>query len=116
MITRFDTSNFKTKFACEVKNFDPLDYFDRKEARKLDLFTQYALIATEEAMRDSGLEPEKLNLDKAGVIFGSGIGGFNTVYNELKDFVEGNGIPRFNPFFIPKLISDIAAGQISVLE
>jgi 3-oxoacyl-[acyl-carrier-protein] synthase II len=114
MITRFDASNFKTKFACEVKNFDPLDYFDRKEARKLDLFTQYALIATEEAMRDSGLEPEKLNLDKAGVIFGSGIGGFNTVYNELKDFVEGNGIPRFNPFFIPKLISDIAAGQISM--
>jgi 3-oxoacyl-[acyl-carrier-protein] synthase II len=114
MITRFDASNFKTKFACEVKNFNPLDYFDRKEARKIDLYTQFALIATEEAMKDSGLDPDKLNLDKAGVIYGSGIGGFNTVYNELKDFVEGNGTPRFNPFFIPKLISDIAAGQISM--
>ena len=90
MITRFDASNFKTKFACEVKNFDPLDYFDRKEARKLDLFTQYALIATEEAMRDSGLEPEKLNLDKAGVIFGSGIGGFNTIKSELMEFAKNN--------------------------
>ncbi len=114
MITRFDAANFKTKFACEVKNYDPLDYFDRKEARKIDLYTQFALIATAEAMKDSGLEPEKLDLDKAGVIFGSGIGGFNTVYNELKEFVEGNGTPRFNPFFIPKLISDIAAGQISM--
>lgn len=114
MITRFDASNFKTKFACEVKNFDPLDYFDRKDARKIDMYAQFALIASEEAMKDSGLEPEKLDLDKAGVIYGSGIGGFNTVFYELKDFLEGNGTPRFNPFFIPKLISDIAAGQISM--
>lgn len=114
MITRFDASDFKTKFACEVKNFDPLDYFDRKEARKLDMFSQFALIATEEAMKDSGLELEKLDLDKAGVIYGSGIGGFNTFFDELKQYIEGNGMPRFSPFFIPKLISDIAAGQISM--
>lgn len=115
LITRFDASLFKTKFACEVKNYDPLNYFDRKEARKIDMYTQFALIATEEAIKDSGLELEKLDLDKAGVIFGSGIGGFNTVFDELKSFFQSNnGQPRFNPFFIPKLISDIAAGQISM--
>jgi 3-oxoacyl-[acyl-carrier-protein] synthase II len=114
LITRFDTTNFKTKFACEVKNFDPEVHFDRKEARKLDLFSQFGLVAAEEAIKDSGLDLEKINLDKAGVIFGSGIGGFGTFFEELKSFVQGGGIPRFSPFFIPKLISDIAAGQISI--
>lgn len=114
MITRFDASNFKTKFACEVKNFNAEDHFDRKEAKKLDLYAQFALVAAEEAMKDSGLEPEKLDLDRAGVIFGSGIGGFSTIFNELGEYFKGNGIPRFSPFFIPKLISDIAAGQISM--
>jgi len=113
-ITRFDTTNFKTKFACEVKNFNPEDYFDRKEARKLDLYAQFALVAADEAMKDSGLELEKLDLDRAGVIFGSGIGGFGTIFTELGEYYNGNGIPRFSPFFIPKLISDIAAGQISI--
>jgi 3-oxoacyl-[acyl-carrier-protein] synthase II len=114
MITRFDTSKFKTRFACEVKGFEPLDHFDRKEARKIDLYCQYALVAAAESMKDSGLDIEKINLDRAGVIFGSGIGGFNTVFEEVKAFVEGDGTPRFSPFFIPKLISDIAAGQISM--
>ncbi len=113
-ITHFDASKFKTRFACEVKNYNPEDHFDRKEVKKLDLFSQYALVATAEAVKDSGINPEKLNLDKAGVIFGSGIGGFNTVYSELKSFFEGDGTPRFSPFFIPKLISDIAAGHISM--
>ncbi|MBA7519495.1 3-oxoacyl-[acyl-carrier-protein] synthase 2 [subsurface metagenome] len=113
-ITSFDASKFKTKFACEVKNYNPEDYFDRKEVRKLDLYAQFALIAVDEAMKDSALELDKLNLDKAGVIFGSGIGGFKTVFYELKSFFEGDGTPRFSPFFIPKLISDIAAGHISI--
>lgn len=114
MITRFDAGKFKTKFACEVKNFNPLDHFDRKEARKLDLFTQFALIATQEAMEDSGLDIEKLDLDRAGVIYGSGIGGFSTFKAELTEFLHNDSVPRFNPFFIPKIISDIAAGQISM--
>jgi 3-oxoacyl-[acyl-carrier-protein] synthase II len=114
MITRFDTTNFKTKFACEVKNFDPQVHFDRKEARKLDLFSQFALVAADEAVKDSGIDLEKINLDKAGVIFGSGIGGFGTLFEELLGFVQSQGVPRFSPFFIPKLISDIAAGQISI--
>jgi len=114
LITRFDATNFKTKFACEVKNFNPEDHFDRKEARKLDMYAQFALIAADEAMKDSGLDPEKLDLDKAGVIFGSGIGGFGTIFTELMEYFKGNGTPRFSPFFIPKLISDIAAGQISI--
>ncbi len=114
LITRFDATNFKTKFACEVKNFDPQAHFDRKEARKLDLFAQFALIAADEAIKDSGLDLEKINLDKAGVIFGSGVGGFGTFFEELISFIEGQGVPRFSPFFIPKLISDIAAGQISI--
>ncbi len=114
MITHFDPTNFKTKFACEIKGFDPQDHFDRKEARKLDLYCQYALVAADEAMKQAGLDLEKLNLDKAGVIFGSGIGGFNTFYEEMKGFLQNNEVPRFNPFFIPKMILDIAAGQISM--
>ncbi|MFO7371362.1 MAG: beta-ketoacyl-ACP synthase II [Bacteroidales bacterium] len=114
LITRFDTTNFKTKFACEVKNFKAEDYFDRKEARKLDLFTIYALVAADEAVKDSGIDLEKINKDRVGVIFGSGIGGFNTFLSELGDYFKGNKIPRFNPFFIPKIISDIAAGHISI--
>lgn len=113
-ITHFDASKFKTKFACEVKNYNPENHFERKEARKMDMFTQYALVAAEEAMKDSALDLEKINLDKAGVIFGSGIGGFGTVFQELKNFFEGDGTPRFSPFFIPKLISDIAAGYLSI--
>ena len=114
LITQFDASNFKTRFACEVKNFNGQDYFDRKEIRKLDRFTQFALVAAEEAFKDSGLDLEKIDHDKAGVIFGSGIGGFGTVYEELIAFSKNPNIPRFSPFFIPKLISDIAAGQISI--
>jgi 3-oxoacyl-[acyl-carrier-protein] synthase II len=114
LISRFDTTNFKTKFACEVKGFDPQDHFDRKEARKLDLFTMYALVACEEAMLNSGLDLEKINLDKAGVIFGSGIGGFGTIKQELLEYAKNSDVPRFNPFFIPKLIIDIAAGHISM--
>jgi 3-oxoacyl-[acyl-carrier-protein] synthase II len=114
LITRFNTENFKTKFACEVKNFNSEDYFDRKEIRKYDLFTVYALVAADEAVRDSGLDLETVDKDRIGVIFGSGIGGFNTFLNEVGDYFKGNNIPRFNPFFIPKIISDIAAGQISI--
>jgi 3-oxoacyl-[acyl-carrier-protein] synthase II len=113
-ITRFDTTNFKTKFACEVKNFDPTDYFDRKEARKLDLFAQYAIVAAGQAVQDSGLDPEVVDPDSAGVIWGAGIGGIITFLEEARNFVEGNGVPRFSPFFIPKMISDIAAGHISM--
>jgi 3-oxoacyl-[acyl-carrier-protein] synthase II len=114
LITRFNTENFKTKFACEVKNFNPEDYFDRKEVRKYDLFTVYALVAADEAVKDSGLDLEAIDKDRVGVIFGSGIGGFNTFLSEVGDYFKGNSIPRFNPFFIPKIISDIAAGQISI--
>ena len=113
-ITHFNAENFKTKFACEVKNFDPKDYLDRKEARKLDKFTQYAMVVAEEAMKMSKIDREKINLEKAGVIWGSGIGGMTTFYNGCVDFGVGNGTPRFNPFFIPKLISDIPAGHISI--
>ncbi len=114
MITRFNTEKFKTKFACEVKNFDPEDYFEKKEARRLDLFTIYALVATDEAIKDSGLDPDKIDLDRVGVIYGSGIGGFGTFHTELKSYIEGDGTPRFNPFFIPKIIPDITAGHISM--
>jgi len=114
LITRFNTENFKTKFACEVKNFKPEDYFDRKEVRKYDLFTIFALVAADEAVKDSGLDLDVVNKDKVGVIFGSGIGGFQTFLNEVGDYFRGNSIPRFNPFFIPKIISDIAAGHISI--
>ncbi|MBN1143982.1 MAG: beta-ketoacyl-ACP synthase II [Bacteroidales bacterium] len=114
LITRFDTTNFKTKFACEVKNFKAEDYFDRKEVRKFDLFTVYAMVAADEAVKNSGIDLEKTNKDRVGVIFGSGIGGFNTFLSELGDYFKGNNVPRFNPFFIPKIISDIAAGHISI--
>lgn len=114
LITRFNAENFKTKFACEVKNFNPEDYFDRKEVRKYDLFTIFALVAADEAVKDSGFDLETVNKDRVGVIFGSGIGGFNTFLSEVGDYFRGNGIPRFNPFFIPKIISDIAAGHISI--
>jgi len=113
-ITRFDASNFKTKFACEVKDYNPLDYFDRKEARKLDLFAQFALIAAEQAVKDANLEDESLNKDRIGVIWGSGIGGIDTLTQEVKNYVKHGEIPKFNPFFIPKMISDIAAGHISM--
>ena len=114
IITRFNPEKFKTKFACEVKNFDPKDYFDRKEIRKLDLFCQFAMVAADEAVDDSGLDIESAIPERIGVIFGSGIGGFGTVYQEMKDYVSSDGTPRFNPFFIPKIISDIAASHISM--
>jgi 3-oxoacyl-[acyl-carrier-protein] synthase II len=114
LITRFNAENFKTKFACEVKNFKPEDYFDRKEIRKYDLFTVFALVAADEAVKDSGLDLDVVNKDKVGVIFGSGIGGFGTFLSEVGDYFKGNSMPRFNPFFIPKIISDIAAGHISI--
>ena len=113
-ITLFDASNFKTTFACEVKDFNPTDFLDRKEARKLDRFCQFAMIASDEAFTDSKLSLEEIDSDRAGVVWGSGIGGMNTFYNECINFGTGNGIPRFNPFFIPKLISDIPAGHISI--
>ena len=114
LITRFNTENFKTRFACEVKNFKPEDYFDRKEQRKYDLFTIFALVAADQAVVDSGINLETVDKDRVGVIFGSGIGGFNTFLSEVGDYFKGNGVPRFNPFFIPKIISDIAAGHISI--
>lgn len=113
-ITRFDASQFKTKFACEVKNYDPKAFFDRKEVRKYDLYAQYGLISAEEALKDSGIDLEKINLDKAGVVWASGIGGLTTFFNEVSDFATGSGVPRFNPFFIPKMIADITAGHISI--
>ena len=114
MITRFDTEKFKTKFACEIKGYDSLQYFDRKEANKLDLFAQYALIASDEAIADSGLLLDKINKERVGVIWASGIGGIETFYLAIKSYVEGGSIPRFSPYFIPKMIGDIAAGSISI--
>ena len=113
-ITLFDASNFKTTFACEVKEFNPMDFLDRKEARKLDRFCQFAIVVSDEAFVDSKLNLEEIDSDRAGVVWGSGIGGMNTFYNECVNFGTGNGTPRFNPFFIPKLISDIPAGHISI--
>ena len=113
-ITHFDASKFKTQFACEVKGFNPLDHFDRKEARKLDPFAQYALVTATEAWADSGLSEDSIDNDRAGVIWGSGIGGLKTFYDECSEFAKGEGTPRFNPFFIPKMIADIAAGHISM--
>lgn len=113
-ITRFDTSKFKTRFACEVKGYDPKDYFDRKEVRKYDLFAQFGLIAADEAVADSGLNAENTDLDEVGVIWSSGIGGLMTFIEEVSGFATGDGTPRFNPFFIPKMIADIAAGHISI--
>ncbi|MCU0410635.1 MAG: beta-ketoacyl-ACP synthase II [Bacteroidales bacterium] len=114
LITHFDTSKFKTKFGCEVKGFDPANHFDRKEARKMDRYAQYALVAAEEAVRDAGLDPGASDKDRAGVIWASGIGGLETFLEEVRAYVQGDGTPRFNPFFIPKMISDIAAGLISI--
>ncbi len=113
-ITRFDATNFKTKFACEVKNYNSADFFDRKEVRKYDLYSQYALVAATQAMEDSGIVPAQIDLEKAGVIWASGIGGLETFYQEVKGFVEGGFIPRYSPFFIPKMIADLAAGHISM--
>ncbi len=113
-ITKFDASLFKTQFACEVKNFDVNTLIERKEARKLDLFSQYAMFTAIEAMQDAKIDTESVNLDRCGVIWGSGIGGLETFQNECFAFKDGNGTPRFNPFFIPKMIVDIAAGHISM--
>jgi len=113
-ITYFDASKFKTRFACELKNFDITQFFDRKEARKMDRFTQYAMVAADEAIVDSKLDLEKVDKDRVGVIWGAGIGGLETFQNEVLSFAEGDGTPRFNPFFIPKMIADIAPGQISI--
>ena len=113
-ITQFDASKFRTKFACEVKNFDPTQYLDKKEARKIDRFTQFALVVSDQALADAGLNQENINPDRIGVVFASGIGGLITFQNEVVDFAKGDGTPRFNPFFIPKMILDIAAGQISM--
>jgi len=113
-ITRFDPENFKTKFACEVKNFKPTDYVTRKEARKLDLFSQFAIAAATQAVEHSKLDLGKIDHDRAGVIWGSGIGGIDTLTQEVKAYAANDFVPRFNPFFIPKMISDIAAGHISM--
>jgi 3-oxoacyl-[acyl-carrier-protein] synthase II len=113
-ITQYDASKFKTQFACEVKNFDVNDHLDRKEARKLDRFSQFAMVSATEAIADSALMESNPNLDRIGVIWGSGIGGLKTFQDEAKGFFEGDGTPRFNPFFIPKMIADIAAGHISI--
>lgn len=113
-ITKFDAAKFKTLFACEVKGFDPESIMDRKEARKLDPFVHYALASTEEAVKDAGLDFTQLNPDRCGVIWGSGIGGLRTFFDEVTAFNKGDGTPRFNPFFIPKMIADIAAGHISI--
>tara|TARA_B110000091_G_scaffold204858_1_gene239975 strand:- start:122 stop:1375 length:1254 start_codon:yes stop_codon:yes gene_type:complete len=113
-ITHFNAEEFKTRFACEVKNFEVTDFINRKEARKMDQFCQYAMVAADQAFSDSGLIVDEIDSDRAGVVWGSGIGGMSTFYNESKNFLEGNGKPRFNPFFIPKLISDIPAGHISI--
>ena len=114
LITHFNTEKFKTKFACEVKNYNPLDFFDRKEARKLDPYAQYAMIAAHEAYLDAGLDTAEHDKDRAGIIWASGIGGIESFAKEMENFVLGDGTPRFNPFFIPKMISDIAAGHLSM--
>ncbi len=113
-ITRFDTTKFKTRFACEVKNFEVTDFINRKAARKMDRFSQYAEVASDEAIADAGINSENMDFDRIGVIWGSGIGGLETFQNEVLNFAAGDGSPRFNPFFIPKMIGDIAPGQISI--
>jgi len=113
-VTYYDTEKFKVKFACELKNYDPADFFDRKQARKLDKFAQYALVASDEAIKDSGLDLDTIDKFRVGVIWGAGIGGLETFQNEVMNFAEGDGTPRFNPFFIPKMIADIAPGNISI--
>ncbi len=114
MITRFDAAKFKTRFACEVKNYDPNNYFDKKEHKRLDMYAQFGLIAADEAVKDAGISSTNTNYERVGVIFGSGIGGLQTFEQEVSDYARGDGTPRFNPFFIPKMISDIAAGHISM--
>jgi 3-oxoacyl-[acyl-carrier-protein] synthase II len=114
MITLFDASKFKTRFACEIKNFEPTDFLERKEARKIDRFTQTALVASDQAIADAGLNTNVANFDRVGVVFASGIGGIITFQEEVMNFAKGDGTPRFNPFFIPKMILDIAAGHISI--
>lgn len=113
-IRQFDVTKFKTRFACEVKDFEPTNYFDKKESRKMDRYCQFALVASDEAVKDAGITKENVNPDRVGVIFGSGIGGLITFQEEVINFAAGDGTPRFNPFFIPKMILDIAAGQISM--
>lgn len=113
-ITYFDTNLFKTKFACEIKNFKATDYFDRKEVRRLDRFAQYALVASDEAILDSGVDLNVVDKYRVGVVWGAGIGGLETFQNEVIDYAKGDGTPRFNPFFIPKMIADIAPGNISI--
>jgi 3-oxoacyl-[acyl-carrier-protein] synthase II len=113
-ITHFDATDFKTRFACELKNFNATDFLDRKEARKMDKFTQYAMVASQEAIDDSGLDFDKEDKDRVGVIWGAGIGGLETFQNEVLEYARGDGSPRFNPFFIPKMIADMAPGQISI--
>ena len=114
LITRFNTEKFKTKFACEIKNYNSSDYFDRKEANKLDLYSQYAHIAAEEALVDSGISLDTVDKDRVGVIWSSGIGGLETFYESIRSYVLGDGTPRFSPFFIPKMIGNIASGSISI--
>ena len=114
IIQQFDIAKFKTKFACEVKDFEPTIYLERKEARKLDRFTQFALIASDEAVKDAGISKANVDPDRVGVIFASGIGGITTFQDDVMEFARGDGTPRFNPFFIPKMILDIGAGQISM--
>jgi len=113
-ITRFDASKFKTRFACELKNFDVSEFMNRKDARKMDKFTQYAMVSTDEAIIDSNLDLDNIDKDRVGVIWGAGVGGLETFQNEMMTFAAGDGTPKFNPFFIPKLIADIAPGQISI--
>jgi 3-oxoacyl-[acyl-carrier-protein] synthase II len=113
-ITKFDTTKFKTKFACEVKNFNPLDHFEKGEVRKMDPFAQYAMVSTAEALKDSGLELDKVYKTRVGVIWGSGNGGFYTFQQEIMEYAKGDGTPRINPYFIPKVIVDIASGWISI--
>jgi 3-oxoacyl-[acyl-carrier-protein] synthase II len=113
-ITLFDASKFKTRFACQLKGFDPLDYLDRKEARKVDRYTQIAVAASDEAVKDAAIDKETMNADRIGVVFASGIGGLISFQDEVINFAKGDGTPRFNPFFIPKMILDIAAGHISM--
>ncbi|HMU25269.1 MAG TPA: beta-ketoacyl synthase N-terminal-like domain-containing protein, partial [Ferruginibacter sp.] len=113
-VKQFDISKFKTRFACEVKDFDPTLYLDKKESRKLDRYCQFALIASDEAVKDAGITATNCNADRVGVIFASGIGGLITFQEEVTNYATGDGTPRFNPFFIPKMILDIAAGQISI--
>lgn len=114
LIKKFDTSKFKVRFACELKNYDPINYFERQEIRKIDPFTQYALISSEEALKDSGLDLDKIDKTRVGVIWGSGNGGFFTFQQEIMEFAKGDGTPRINPYFIPKVIVDIASGWISI--